>query len=118
MSERKIVEIEGKKYVEFDEDKFMKYSKKRDIVFLILIAFAIIGLIFAITTLIKNKDIINKDALAIGMEQHGFVNCQCTDDENKKWQSKNGGFIYQEERRFGIDLNRINASGLDEIIND
>ena len=95
MQQDKIKEFEGKKYIEFDEAKYIAYSKKRDLIFLLLIGIVIVTIIIAITSLVKNADVIGKDALAIGMEQHGFVNCQCTDVENQVWSSEKGGFVNQ-----------------------
>lgn len=93
----KIIEIEGKKYIEFDVNKQIKYNKIKDVVMLLLIASAVIALVMAIITLIDNRDIINKDALIIGMEKHGFVSCQCIDEEGLEWNSLETGFISQPQ---------------------
>ena len=94
------IEKDGKTYIEIDVNKQLKYQKIKDVVILILILFAIISLVIAITTLVKNKDIINKDPLIVGMERHGFVSCQCSDEDGTEWYSTQTGFITQPVPRF------------------
>ena len=110
--EDKTIEINGKKYIEFNEAKHIKYGKARDIIFLVLIAFAVIALVMAIMSLLENRDIINRDALIIGMEQHGFVNCQCFDEQGKDWYSTDGGFIHKDDQRPRTNLSGFNLSGI------
>jgi len=87
------IQINGTTYVKYNVLKELKYQKFKDAIFLIVIVFVIIALVMAITTLVKSRDIINKDALIIGMEKHGFVSCQCVDEQGTQWQSKGGGFL-------------------------
>lgn len=89
------IEMYGKTYVEFNVVKHLKFQKMKDILILILIVAAVLALVIAIVTLVKNKDIINKDALIIGMNTHGFVSCQCLDEEGIEWSSTQTGFITQ-----------------------
>ena len=57
---------------------------------------AIAGLMFTTMTLIKNKDLIAKDALVYGMELHNFTSCQCTDQIGRTWESTEDGFIHRQ----------------------
>jgi aspartate carbamoyltransferase regulatory subunit len=91
-----IREIDGRKYIEFNEDKHRKKRLLISIIFLILLTVAIIALISVTVTLVKNKEVIQKDPLRYGMDVHGFVSCQCTDQEGKDWYSKDTGFINNE----------------------
>lgn len=91
------ITVEGKKYIEYDQAKELKRQKVRDVIILILIAAVLVALVLAITTLVKNADIINKDALIIGMEKHDFVSCQCTDSNNAEWYSQGSGFTTQSK---------------------
>lgn len=104
--QNKIV-VDGVTYITYDVEKQIRYQKIKDILILILIAGSIIALVMAIMTLVKNKDIINKDALVIGMEKHGFESCQCTDDEGLEWYSNGPGFVTKPELRspsYGIPI--------------
>ncbi len=91
MEENKI-KVDGVEYIRYDRALQLKSQKIRDIIILVLIAGAVIALVMAIFTLVTNKDIINKDALIIGMERHDFVSCQCTDKDNTEWYSNSYGF--------------------------
>ena len=86
------IEMDGKKYIEFDVARQLKYQKIKDIIILILILFAIVSLVIAISVLVKNRDIINKDPLIIGMDRHGFVSCQCSNQDGTQWFSTQTGF--------------------------
>lgn len=92
-----IKEIDGKKYIEWDEDQARRRRLIMSVAFLILLAIAIIMLISTIYTLVKNKEIIQKDPLRYGMDQHGFVSCQCFDEQGRDWQSEGVGFIHRAE---------------------
>ncbi len=105
-------EIEGKKYVEYDEYKEIKNRKLVSYVILVLIALAIISIVSATIILVKNKNIIQADPLAYGMDIHGFVSCQCTDAGGEEWSSQDGGFINTRERVGAINYSdfKINES--------
>ncbi len=92
-TEKKRITLDGKDYIEFDEAKLIAFSKRRDIIFLFLIGLSLIAITTAIVFVIQNKDIINRDALIIGLEQHGFVNCQCYDEQNALWTQQETGFL-------------------------
>lgn len=102
-----IKEIEGKEYVEYEVYKKVKERKLISILFLFFLAIAILAMIVAITILVKNKDIIQSDPLRYGMEVHGFVSCQCIDDEGQTWVSEDTGFINRQQGK-----NYINYSDL------
>ena len=89
------IEKDGKTYIEFDVAKQLKYQKLKDIIILILISLAVTALVTAIISVVKNADIINKDALIIGMDKHGFVSCQCVDEKGVEWYSTETGFKTQ-----------------------
>ncbi len=98
-----IREIDGKKFIEFDEYKAIRLRRYLSILFLILIAGAIIALINTTATLVKNKEIIQKDPLIYGMGLHDFVSCACYDSEGKDWYSTETGFIHQERGKNWIN---------------
>ena len=58
----------------------MEKGEIKQIVFLVLIVILIFLLIFTIVTLIKNKEIITKDAIVYGMKMHNFSSCTCLDN--------------------------------------
>lgn len=91
-----IKEIEGKKFIEYDEYKEIRRRKRISILFLILIVGAIISMIIAITILVKNKNIIQSDPLSYGMGVHGFISCQCFDEQGRDWYSEGEGFIHRK----------------------
>ncbi len=102
-----IKEIEGKKFVEYNEYKEIRRRKIISIVLLILIAFAIIVMLFTIITLIKNKNIIQSDPLIYGMDVHGFVSCQCIDEQGRDWRSNGTGFIHSRQGEGWIDYSKL-----------
>lgn len=107
--ENNIKVIDGKEYVPIDVAKTIKSQKIREMVILVLIAFVTILLIMAISSLVKNAKIINRDALIIGMERHDFQSCQCVDSEGLLWQSTEGGFVSQHvESSSSNPLSNIN----------
>ncbi len=101
------IERDGKTYVVFDVVQQLKYQKKRDIVVLIMIALCIIALVMAIVVVVKNADIINRDALIIGMDKHGFVGCQCEDEQGQQWYSTEAGFASTPRRPTEVNFTNI-----------
>lgn len=82
-----IKEIDGKKYIEYDEHKFLRNKTIVNSIFLILLLFAIILLFIAITTIIKNKEMLQSQPIDYVMDKYGFVSCSCTDAEGEIFQS-------------------------------
>lgn len=102
-----------------EETKQQKRENKRviiQIVFLFLMLVVIILMIVAITTLIKNKDIIQKDPLRYGMDVHDFVSCDCIDSKGIVWYSFETGF--KTERRGEGWINYSNLRIDPDIINE
>ena len=58
----------------------MEKSNKLSLVFLVLISICIMIFSFTIFTLIKNIDLIKKDAVSYGMEKNNFYSCVCYSD--------------------------------------
>ncbi len=81
----------------------MSKEKKEmmQIVWMALLLVVIIILVWTTLTLIKNKEIIQKDPLRYGMEVHGFISCQCFDEQGVEWYSKGEGFINQQQAGYG-----------------
>lgn len=109
-----IKEIEGKKFVEYNEYKEIRRRKIISILFLLFMAFAIIAMVIAITILVKNKDIIQSDPLRYGMDVHGFVSCQCSDEQGRDWYSNGTGFIHRRQGEGWINYSdlRINPDNI------
>ncbi len=104
-----IKEIDGKKFIEFEEHKHKRKQLILSTLFLVLLGVAIIAMLLAVSTLLKNKDVIQQDPLRYGMDVHGFVSCQCFDEEGRDWQSEGAGFINREARPpydIGFELNK------------
>ncbi len=111
-----IREIDGKKFIEFDEHKYRRKRMIISTIFLILLAAAIIAIANTTFTLIKNKEIIQKDPLVYGMDVHGFVSCQCYDEEGKDWYSEDVGFVHRETRQGTINYSQsINVTNFQEV---
>ncbi len=85
--------IEGKKYIEYDEERQQRKRFIVSVLFLFLLAGAIIALATATIILIKNKNVITSDPLIYGMNVHNFSSCQCTDSQGLQWSSTDKGFI-------------------------
>lgn len=89
MDERELTQIE--------RERREKTKMVIQVVFLFLLASAIIALIVTTVTLVKNKNELVTDPLIYGMEKHGFISCQCYDESGKDWYSLQDGFIYQSQ---------------------
>jgi len=115
-----IKEIDGKKFVEYNEYEQVRRRKREtiSILFLILIAIAIIAIIFAITTLIKNKNIIQSDPLRYGMDVHGFISCQCFDEQGRDWYSNGTGFVHRRQGEGWINYSELIINPDDFIFGD
>ncbi len=88
------------------------------VLFLIVIAIAIIALISTTVTLVKNKEIIQKDPLRYGMDVHGFVSCQCFDEQGQDWYSEGSGFINIRRPNDWINYSELfNSTKLEEVFN-
>lgn len=98
-----IKEIEGKKFIEYDEYKYRKKRFIMSILFLILLSGAIVALLNATFVLLDNKDIIQQDPLIYGMGLHNFTSCQCFDSQGKDWYSTEKGFIHEEQGKNWIN---------------
>ena len=79
--------IDGKKYIEYDEHKISRNKTIINSIFLVLMFMAIIGLFIAITTIIKNKEMLQSQPIDYVMEKYDFVSCSCTDEKGKVFQS-------------------------------
>ena len=114
-----IKEIDGKKFIEYNEHRAQRRRLIIAILFLIVIAGAIIALINTTKTLLENKDIIQKDPLRFGMDVHGFVSCQCQDAEGQEWYSLDTGFINTRRSDNWINYSEIrtNADKLNQVFN-
>ncbi len=113
-----IKEIDGKKFIEYDQMKAQRRRLIMSIAFLILLAIVVVVMLLAIATLIKNKDIIASDPLRYGMDVHGFNSCQCTDDQGQIWQSYETGFINEHQGPGFINYSKyiLNQSVIDSMI--
>lgn len=112
-----IKEIDGKKFIEYDEHKRQRKRMIISVLFLIIITLAIVALANATITLVKNKDIIQSDPLRYGMEVHGFVSCQCFDDEGQDWYSEGSGFINVQRPDNWINYSEINITKFKGVLN-
>ena len=113
-----IKEIDGKKFIEYNEHKQQRKKFIVSIIFLILMIIAITALINATTTLIKNKDIIQSDPLIFGMDVHGFISCQCFDMKGKSWISNGTGFLHQAFGEGWVNYtNYFNATKFEGVLN-
>jgi len=65
---------------------------------------AITAFVYTTITLVKSKNIIQKDPLKYGMEIHGFISCQCFDELGIEWYSVGEGFISQQQAGYGGEL--------------
>jgi len=82
----------------------MNKEEKREMMEVIrmgLLLVVIIVLVWTTITLIKNKDIIQKDPLNYGMDVHGFISCQCYDNQGVEWYSSGEGFVNQRQAGYG-----------------
>lgn len=79
--------IEGKKYIEYNEHKVLRNKTIINFVFLILLFLAIIGIFMAITTIIKNKEMLQKQPIDYVMDKYDFVSCSCANAEGEVFQS-------------------------------
>ena len=91
-----VKEIDGKKYIEYDEERQLRKRFIVSVLFLFLLAGSIIALSTATIILIKNKNIITSDPLIYGMNVHNFSSCQCTDNQGLQWTSKDTGFTTEQ----------------------
>ena len=88
-----IREIDGKKFVEYDEARRQTRRTLLSVAFIVAIIIASYAMIVTTKTLIENKEIITSDPLIFGMDVHGFVSCQCFDEQGSEWSSQGTGFI-------------------------
>ncbi len=88
-----IKEIDGKKFIEYDEHRSQTRKTLMGVAFIVAIIIASYAMVSTTKTLIENKDIIEKDPLIYGMDVHGFVSCQCYDQKGNEWSSQETGFI-------------------------
>ena len=90
MVDRKRMEtkkINGKKYIEYNEYKSLRNKTIINSIFLVLMFMAVIGLFMAITTIIKNKEMLQSEPIDYVMDKYDFVSCSCTDKEGEIFQS-------------------------------
>lgn len=88
----KIIEHEGKRYIEFDQAKYYKRRTIINILFLILLMFAIIGLVSGIVTLLKNKELLKNEPLTYVMERYNMKTCGCIGNDGVEWYSGEHGW--------------------------
>jgi len=106
-------EIDGKKFVNYDELELRKKKRRMimNIVFLIVIAFASFSMIRTTNVILDNKEMIQSDALLYGMSLHNFTSCQCFDSFGRDWYSNEEGFVHGsiagfEEYKIEVGENR------------
>ena len=86
----------------------MKYERMNlQIIFLILFFVAVVALVFVITILIKEKDLISKDPLRYGMDVHHFESCTCIDTEGNQWQSYENGFMTERRSKNWVNYTEL-----------
>ncbi len=71
--------IDGKEYVEYDRAKAESRKAMMNAFFLVLLAIAIIAMLIAISTVIKNKDMLREQPIDYVMEKYDFETCTCYD---------------------------------------
>lgn len=91
-----IREIDGKKFIEYKEHRQQRKRLLVSVLFMVIMVVAIVALINTTVTLVKSRDLIGKDPLRYGMEVHGFLTCQCFDQDGNDWYSEGDGFIHRE----------------------
>lgn len=82
-----IIEIDNKKYIEYNEHKVLRNKTIISSIFLILLSLAIIALFIAIMTVIKNKEMLQEQPIDYVMDKYNFVSCSCTNIEGEVFQS-------------------------------
>lgn len=83
----KIKTIDGKKYIEYNEHKALRNKTIMNSIFLILLFVAILALFMAITTIIKNKEMLQEQPIDYIMDKYDFTSCSCTNAEGEVFQS-------------------------------
>lgn len=83
----KIKIIDGKKYIEYDENKVLRNRTIINSIFLVLLFLSIMALFMTIGTIIKNKEMLQSQPIDYVMDQYDFVSCSCTDADGKMFQS-------------------------------
>ena len=79
--------INGKKYIEYNEHKALRNKTIMNSIFLILLFLAILALFMAITTVIKNKEMLQSQPVDYIMDKYDFVSCACANAEGELFQS-------------------------------
>ena len=64
-------------------------------------------MIVAIIVLVNNKDIIKADPLRYGMDVHGFVSCECSDEKGQSWYSDGIGFATTRQGERNINYSNL-----------
>lgn len=103
-----------------DTLEMVSYRKRSEIqkwIFLALLIIAVSAMIYAITVLVKNKNIIQADALVYGMGEHGFKDCVCVDAEEQLWYSNGTGFMTHRYTDFHYMIEEIKDVNLTDIFN-
>lgn len=92
-----IKEIDGKQFIEYDKHKAQKKKMIIQVAFIVAIIISSAVIIFAVKSILDTKDMIGRDPLSYGMDQHGFISCQCFDSKSVEWYSNGEGFISQQQ---------------------
>ena len=79
-------EINGKRYIEYDEHRALRNKTIINSIFLILLFLAILGLFMAITTVVKNKEMLQEQPIDYVMDKYGFTSCSCANAEGEVFQ--------------------------------
>ncbi len=106
-----IKEIDGKKYIEYDQDRKQKIRTIMNTCFLILMLFAIIGLFGAVINLIKHKDLYQNEPVTYVMERYKMTACACLDSEGKEWYSGEEGWKPHYGKSNFVDYMNNDSSG-------
>lgn len=88
-----IREIDGRKYIEYNQHKQNNKKLIIQVVFIICILVASFAMVKATKTLIENKDLIVQDPLIYGLELHNFSSCQCFNDFGQTFTIGNKLFL-------------------------
>ena len=96
--------IDGKKYIEYNEQKVLRNRTIINSIFLILLFVALVFMFIAIQTIIKNKEMLQNEPLSYVMYRYNMVACGCLDSEGEEWYSGEVGFLPHYEESMGGDF--------------
>lgn len=74
-----MIEIEGKKYVTYEEYRKSKVRTAVQFGFLILLFIAILALVLTIITIVKYQDLVFENPVNYVMDRYDYLSCSCMD---------------------------------------